>query len=147
MIGHVCRVCVETLTIGSATPDFCTVVADVANLHGECILIEADLHDCFNAFCFTCRRITMSVPGGVTASEQVCYLRAQVNWFQQMEACGLFVRTRNIACSDSNASGVGPLVDRVFVDPAVPVAVATEVVQDTMTSSGTVFVSVSLVVR
>jgi hypothetical protein len=38
-------------------------------------------------------------------------------------------------------------VDRLFVDPAVPVAVATEVVQDTMTSSGTVFVSVSLVVR
>jgi hypothetical protein len=92
MAGHVCRVCAGTILYCLEHPDFSTVVADVSKLHIECGLIEEDLHDSFNAFCFVCRRITMSVPVDVTKSAQVCYLRAQVTWFQKLLSYGLVVR-------------------------------------------------------
>jgi hypothetical protein len=91
MVGHVCRMCVEVLVLDTEHMAFSTVLADVPSLRVECAAVEADLHDSFNAFCFKCRRITMSVPIGDTQAEQICYLRAQVDWFHQLHACGLFV--------------------------------------------------------
>jgi len=90
-MGHCCRVCERTVELSNAAPDFSTVVADVASLERECGAVEVDLRDSFNAFCFQCRRITMSVPVGVGANMQACYLRSQVHCFQQLLAYGLVV--------------------------------------------------------
>jgi hypothetical protein len=89
--AHGCRVCERTLEECKDNMNFSTIVADIAILEGECAAIEIDLRDSFNAFCFTCRRITMSVPKGVSCTEQACYLRSQVHCFQQLCAYGLVV--------------------------------------------------------
>lgn len=81
----------ETLASPLVSPDFSTVLSDPASLVHECAKVEVDLRDMFNAFCFKCRRITMSVPTGATANEQICYLRFQVGVFQQLQAYGLVV--------------------------------------------------------
>jgi hypothetical protein len=91
-MGHVCRVCEKTLLCGEQCIDFSTVVADIADLHTSCASIEEDLHDSFNAFCFKCRRITMSVPAGVTVNEQVCYLRSQVVCLEQLRSYDLIIK-------------------------------------------------------
>ena len=83
-----CRICEKTLALGAECTEFSTVVADVNRLLGECAEIEMDLYDSFNAFCFTCRNISMSVPVG-TPGEQVCYLRSQVTYFQALQTCRL----------------------------------------------------------
>jgi hypothetical protein len=164
MVGHVCRVCADTLQRGTDTPDFSTVVSDVMKLHDECEEIEADLHDSFNAFCFTCRRITMSVPGEVTHSEQVCYLRAQVNWFKQLCACGLSMNDIPRHSSDGLDSEIVDAATYEWTDAdeiddisaaldecddsntGLSVVMATEVIPGT-TRAGTIpIVSVSLVV-
>jgi hypothetical protein len=90
-MGQACRVCENTLALSGNTLDYSTVIADVKALENDCAVVEVDLRDSFNAFCFKCRRITMSVPKSVTTSEQVAYLRYQVNCFQQMCAYGLVV--------------------------------------------------------
>jgi hypothetical protein len=90
-MGHCCRVCARTLELSCAGPDYSTVVADVASLERECGTVETDLRDSFNAFCFQCRRITMSVPVGLGANMQACYLRFQVSCFQGLLAHGLVV--------------------------------------------------------
>jgi hypothetical protein len=165
MVGHVCRVCADTLERATQIPDFSTVVSDVVKLHDECEGIETDLHDSFNAFCFTCRRITMSVPGGVTHSEQVCYLRAQVNWFKQLRACGMFMdniprhssdgldstkvaaATYEVADIDGEDDISVCSEDLNDFNTGLSVVVATEVVPGT-TSTGTIpIVPVSLVVQ
>lgn len=91
MAGHVCRVCEQTLERRLECPDFSTVVADTTSLENECVEVEVDLRDSFNAFCFTCRRITMSVPTGATVNEQICYLRFQVGLFNEIKGYGLLV--------------------------------------------------------
>ena len=93
-----CRICEKTLELGADCTEFSTVVADVKRLLDECADIEMDLYDSFNAFCFTCRNISMSVPIG-TPGEQVCYLRSQVMYFQALQTCKL------IRPSKENATG------------------------------------------
>jgi hypothetical protein len=90
-MGHVCRVCENTLVDSSKFLDYRTVLADVQSLQHECGQIETDLRDSFNAFCFKCRRITMSVPSETTTADQVSYLRYQVDYFQKMRSAGLVV--------------------------------------------------------
>ena len=86
---HVCRVCEETLEKSSTV--FSTVVVDLTLLKTEVEQMESDLLDSFNAFCFTCRRISMSVPFGETANAQACYLRSQIQCFRMLQAYGLVV--------------------------------------------------------
>ena len=90
-MGHCCRVCARTVELSNAAPDFSTVVAGVASLERECRDVETDLRDSFNAFCFQCRRITMSVPVNLGANMQACYLRSQVTCFHDLRAHGLVV--------------------------------------------------------
>lgn len=163
MIGHICRVCAGTLAHGANNPDFSTVVSDIVRLHDECEEVEANLCDSFNAFCFTCRRITMSVPGEVTPSEQVCYLRAQVNWFNQLRMCGLFAPDHRRHSSDDPADEMVELDDEVEdvcgvddenddiqkddiqKDVVLSVVVATEVRPGTTSNVMVPFVTVSFV--
>jgi hypothetical protein len=91
-MGHVCRVCEETLLAGRGCIDYSTAVADIDDIELQCTTIETDLHDSFNAFCFKCRRITMSVPVDATVNGQVCYLRSQVDHFKKLESYGLVVK-------------------------------------------------------
>lgn len=93
-MAQVCRVCEQTLVIGSSCIDFSTVVADIPDLELSCVPIEEDLHDSFNAFCFKCRRITMSVPSDVGVNAQVCYLRSQVHIFKQLQSYGLVLHVK-----------------------------------------------------
>jgi hypothetical protein len=90
---HGCRVCEETLERSST--DFSTVVVDLVLLKTECEEMEMDLWDSFNAFCFTCRCISMSVPVGVSHNGQACYLRSQIQCFRQLQAYGLVVGDKN----------------------------------------------------
>ena len=91
---QVCRVCEKTLVLGKDCIDFSTAVADIGNLATQCVELETDLHDAFNAFCFKCRNITMSVPGGCSTNQQVCYLRSQVNHFESMKSLQLVVHSK-----------------------------------------------------
>ena len=84
-----CRVCEETFLKGHKTSTFCRVLVDITALEKECVEIEMDLKDSFNAFCFKCRKISMSVPSGLDVDEQLCYLRSQVQCFHQLQAYGL----------------------------------------------------------
>jgi hypothetical protein len=90
-MGHVCRICEQSLELSRKTPVFSTVLVNIDELEQECMNLEGDLHDSFNAFCFTCRRITMSVPIYKSCSEQVCYLRSQVRCFEELKRYGLLV--------------------------------------------------------
>jgi hypothetical protein len=87
-----CRVCERTIDVGRECMDFSTVMADISSLEGSCAKVEVDLHDSFNAFCFKCHRITMSVPRSVSVNEQVCYLRSQVHCFEELQSYGLVLR-------------------------------------------------------
>jgi hypothetical protein len=128
MGGHVCRSCAGTLTCETNTsPTFSIVVADVKKLQRECLQVETDLFDSFNAFCFKCRSITMSVPD-VEQEEQICYLRMQVNLFQQLLACGLVC---SIPLHESDAADTSPPV-------VEPVVVSATAVLPGMASTGTV---------
>lgn len=91
-MGHVCRICEQTLVLGSTCIDYSTSVAGIPHLEAACAQVENDLHDSFNAFCFKCRRITMSVPLGVAVNEQVCYLRSQVDCFEQLKSYELVLK-------------------------------------------------------
>ena len=86
---HGCRVCEGTLE--KCSMDFSTVVVDVAVLKTEVKQMESDLLDSFNAFCFTCRCISMSVPVDESANAQACYLRSQIQCFRELQAYGLVV--------------------------------------------------------
>jgi hypothetical protein len=82
----ICHVCAQTIEYCRASPSYSTTAADIDLTELGCIDVERYLRDSFNAFCFTCRRITMSVPGGsgVSANDQLCYLRSQVRCFHQL---------------------------------------------------------------
>ena len=86
---HLCRVCEATFSKGRETPSFCKVLLDIDALEKQCVEIELDLKDSFNAFCFKCRRISMSVPSGVDIDAQLCYLCSQVQCFHQLQVYGL----------------------------------------------------------
>ena len=88
-MGQVCRTCENTLVLGTDCTNFSTVLADVQSLRTECAEIETELYDSFNAFCFKCRTISMSVPREMAAGQQVCYLRSQVMLFQELQKCNL----------------------------------------------------------
>jgi tryptophanyl-tRNA synthetase len=90
-MGHVCRICERTIEKAHDFIDFSTVLVDLNALQKKCLEVELDLRDSFNAFCFTCRQITMSVPAGTGVNEQMCYLQSQVNCFQQLKAYHLVV--------------------------------------------------------
>jgi hypothetical protein len=89
---HTCRVCAQSVERGLQCTEFSTVIADIHSLEASCAKIEIDLHDSFNAFCFECRRITMSVPLGGSVCQQVCYLRSQVCCFEQLKSYGLVLK-------------------------------------------------------
>ena len=86
---HGCRVCEKTLE--NCSTDFSTVVVDTALLKTEVEQIESVLIDSFNAFCFKCRRISMSVPVDESANAQACYLRSQIQCFRMLQYYGLVV--------------------------------------------------------
>ena len=86
---HGCRVCLGTLE--RCTTDFSTALVDMTLLKTEVEKMESDLLDSFNAFCFTCRRISMSVPVEEAANAQACYLRSQIQCFRMLQAYGLVV--------------------------------------------------------
>ena len=86
---HVCRVCEETFE--NCSTGFSSVLVDIVSLKKEVDQMESDLLDSFNAFCFTCRRVTMSVPIDESAEVQVCYLRSQIECFRLLQAYGLVV--------------------------------------------------------
>jgi len=86
---HGCRVCQGTLE--KCSTDFSTVLLDTALLKTEVEQLEWDLMDSFNAFCSTCRRITMSVPVDESANAQACYLRSQIQCVRELQAYGLVV--------------------------------------------------------
>ena len=90
-MGHTCRVCAKTFSNGRAAPTSCNVLVDVTALERECVEIELELRDSFNAFCFTCRHISMSVPTGESVDAQLCYLRSQVMCFEQLKRYGLII--------------------------------------------------------
>ena len=90
-MGHVCRVCEKTFEKSRTTPTFCNVLVGITDLEDACVKIELELRDSFNAFCFKCRHISMSVPGGCSADAQLCYLPSQVTFFQQMKSFGLVI--------------------------------------------------------
>jgi hypothetical protein len=96
-MGQVCRTCESTLVLGAHCTDFSTVIADVQSLSDECAEIEKELYDSFNAFCFKCRTISMSVPREMTAGQQVCYLRSQVTHFQELQQCNLIKPNNNMS--------------------------------------------------
>jgi hypothetical protein len=89
--GHVCRICEQTFSKGHQTVTFCKVLVDLKALEKQCVEIELNLRDSFNAFCFKCRHISMSVPSGVDVDAQLCYLRSQVECFNQLQAYGLIL--------------------------------------------------------
>ena len=93
---HGCRVCEGTLE--KCSTDFSTVVVDVAVLKTEVKQMESDLLDSFNAFCFTCRRISMSVPVDESANAQACYLRSQIQCFRMLQTYGLVVGDNRLDC-------------------------------------------------
>jgi len=84
-MGHVCRVCEKSFKKVRQEPSYASVLVCVEQLETECVDLELDLRDSFNAFCFKCKHISMSVPRGLSAIEQICYLRSQVDCFQQMK--------------------------------------------------------------
>jgi hypothetical protein len=90
-MAHVCRVCEQTFANSRKTPTFCTALLDIKELEKQCVEVELNLRDSFNAFCFTCRHISMSVPTCVSTDEQICYLQSQVQCFQQLKAYGLVI--------------------------------------------------------
>ena len=82
----ICHVCAHTIQRCREIPTYSTTVVDIDLTELGCNDVERYLRDSFNAFCFTCRRITMSVPGGigVSANEQLGYLRSQVDCFNKL---------------------------------------------------------------
>ena len=90
-MGHACRVCEKTFARSRDAPTYCNVLVDVAALVRECVEVELDLRDSFNACCFTCRHISMSVPSGVSVDAQLCYLKSQVICFGMLKSYGLVV--------------------------------------------------------
>ena len=87
MFSTCCRVCAGTFA--KTAIDYSVVLVDPTELKEKCEQIELDLYDNFNAFCFLCRRITMSVPANCSANVQICYLRGQVLCFDRIVSYGL----------------------------------------------------------
>ena len=88
-MGHVCCVCEKTFEKNRDVPTFCNVLLGITALEEACVRIELELRDSFNAYCFECRHISMSVPRGGSADAQICYLQSQDTCFEQMESFGL----------------------------------------------------------
>lgn len=82
-----CRVCAGTFE--RMVDDYSMAAVNPTELKIKCEQIEIDLFDSFNAFCWTCRRISMSVPAETTSNAQLCYLRGQVIYFDKLAAYGL----------------------------------------------------------
>lgn len=111
---HVCRICEKTLQRARPLLDFSTALADIVDLDTRCVEIEMDLYDSFNAFCFKCRNITMSVPGGVSVNEQVCYLRSQIICFEALCSHGLIATTSSTHDTGAIVAGAARATSEMF---------------------------------
>jgi hypothetical protein len=87
LLRHCCRFCEKTLE--RVVPDYSTVCAAVTEI--ECAAVELRLHDSYNAFCFECNRISLSVPVAAGPQEQLRYLRFQLDTLKKLYSYGLIV--------------------------------------------------------